>query len=133
MRTSVMASWPSSALPAQIQTSTSRRIGRTTSTGTLVGLRLEHSLNSLHRRKLLYGLFLSGDGNFQLVRRNNRSGESVQDSLLADGAFWVQEQKFDDHLEASKTRPEDKVSTSEGSTPLRDGTSPRAPMNTSHT
>lgn len=61
-------------------------------------------------RRLLYGLFLSGDGNFQLVRRNNRSGDTVQDSLLSDGAFWVQEQKFEDYLEAAKTRVEPKVS-----------------------
>lgn len=109
MKILVTESWPSSVLHAQTQTSTSLRIGRSTNIGKCLAATLGLHANPTSRRKLLYGLFLSGDGNFQLVRRNNRSGESVQDSLLGDGAFWVQEQKFDDYLEASKGRPEDKV------------------------
>lgn len=64
-------------------------------------------------RQLLYGRFLSGDGNFHLVRRRNRAGTGKdgdaaaarRSSVLGDGAFWVPQAEFDQHIQNSKAQP----------------------------
>lgn len=50
-------------------------------------------LTASPNRKLLYGLFLSGDGNFKLQRRAKPTAQKVpaitaSNSLFGDAGFW---------------------------------------------
>lgn len=63
-------------------------------------------------RKLLYGLFISGDGNFHLQRRRNKAGASLQESFFGDGGFWAPQTLFDAYvakLGATTASAHDKV------------------------
>ncbi|KAG9016017.1 hypothetical protein FRB90_003840 [Tulasnella sp. 427] len=61
-------------------------------------------------RRLLYGKFISGDGNFHLVRRRNRAGTGAnaaaaalrRSSMVGNAGFWVPHKKYAEYLKTSK-------------------------------
>lgn len=48
----------------------------------------------------------SGDGNFHLQRRHNRSKETNADSLIGDAGFWAVEHDFQQYIEATDSIPD---------------------------
>lgn len=95
-----------------IPESTFMKAGKTTPTGECYKVQRQPTANRLDRQ-LLYGRFLSGDGNFHLVRRRNRAGTGKdgdaaaarRSSILGDGAFWVPQGEFDQYIQNSKAQP----------------------------
>ncbi|KAG8933832.1 hypothetical protein FRC01_006877 [Tulasnella sp. 417] len=74
------------------------------------GVNLPDGWEDHPQRRLLYGQFLSGDGNFHLVRRKNNAGTGKdavaalqrRASMLGDAGFWVPTANFESYLQASK-------------------------------
>lgn len=74
------------------------------------GINLPPGWEDNPQRRLLYGKFISGDGNFHLVRRRNKAGTGKdavaalqrRSSMIGDAAFWVPRAHFDSYLAASK-------------------------------
>lgn len=70
--------------------------------------------------RLLYGQFISGDGNFHLVQRRNHAGTGKdavaalmrKASMIGDGAFWAPKSTFESYLEASVGHSEARPSVS---------------------
>ena len=70
------------------------------------GSGLRSFLDMIFRSRLLYGLFLSGDGNFKLQRRSKRSAlrlytaaaSTFKDSLFGDRGFWAPQSENDKYL-----------------------------------
>lgn len=60
---------------------------------------------------LLYALFLSGDGNFHLHRRDNQVGASEAAqlrarSMIGDAGFWAPKATFQTYISASSAIPD---------------------------
>lgn len=63
-------------------------------------------------RPLLYGMFLSGDGNFHLHRRDNRAGKGSEaarlraKSMIGDAGYWAPQTTFEDYIHLTSAVPE---------------------------
>ncbi|KAG8939355.1 hypothetical protein FRC04_006635 [Tulasnella sp. 424] len=98
------------------------------------GINLPPGWEDNPQRRLLYGKFISGDGNFHLVHRRNNAGTGKdaiaalqrRSSMIGDAAFWVPRAHFDSYLAASKgaaeQRPPAQCNTVAGN-PLKANTS----------
>ncbi|KAG8915030.1 hypothetical protein FRC00_008546 [Tulasnella sp. 408] len=83
------------------------------------GINLPEGWEDHPQRRLLYGQFVSGDGNFHLVRRRNHAGTGKdavaalmrKASMIGDGAFWVPKSTFESYLKASVEHSEARSST----------------------